>query len=66
MPDDITYHCLRHTYATEMTTKIDPKTLQKILGHSDISVIMNTYVHRDSEAIENNAYLFNHIYEKLT
>ena len=63
MPDDITYHCLRHTYATAMSTKVDPKTLQAILGHSNISVTMNTYVHRDMESIQNNAYLFNHIYE---
>lgn len=66
MPDDITYHCLRHTYATTMSTRVDPKTLQEILGHADFSVTMNTYVHRDMESIQSNAYLFNNIYEKLT
>ena len=62
LPDDITYHCLRHTFATVMSTRLDPKTLQTILGHANISVTMNTYVHRDEEMIQNVAYLCNNLY----
>jgi len=39
-------HELRHTFATRaVESGMDAKTLQVILGHSDISVTMNLYVH---------------------
>ena len=39
-------HKLRHTFATRcMESGMKPKTLQKILGHSDITVTLNYYVH---------------------
>lgn len=41
-----TLHTFRHTYATMLYyTGCDVKTLQRILGHSDIQTTMNTYVH---------------------
>ena len=40
------FHGLRHTFATQMlASKADVKTLSTILGHSDISITLNTYVH---------------------
>ena len=40
------FHGLRHTFATQMlASKADVKTLSTILGHSDISTTLNTYVH---------------------
>lgn len=39
-------HALRHTFATRcIENGIQPKTLQKILGHSTLSVTMDLYVH---------------------
>lgn len=63
IPEDITYHCLRHTFATVMSTKVDVKTLQYIMGHAEISMTMNTYVHRDKEMVQDCAYLCKNIYE---
>ena len=42
----ISLHILRHTFATRcIEAGMQPKTLQKILGHSNISITMNLYVH---------------------
>ena len=39
-------HALRHTFATRcIENGIQPKTLQKILGHSTLAVTMDLYVH---------------------
>ena len=39
-------HALRHTFATRcIENGVQPKTLQKILGHSTLSVTMDLYVH---------------------
>lgn len=39
-------HALRHTFATRcIESGMRPKTLQTILGHSNIGVTMNLYVH---------------------
>ncbi|MBD5081861.1 MAG: tyrosine-type recombinase/integrase [Ruminococcaceae bacterium] len=39
-------HTLRHTFATRaIEAGMKPKTLQEILGHSNISITMNLYVH---------------------
>jgi len=43
----VSAHMLRHTMATEMAKTGQIKTLQQILGHSDISTTMNFYVHPD-------------------
>ena len=40
----VTQHSLRHTYATRcIEAGMPPKVLQKLLGHEDISVTLNTY-----------------------
>ena len=45
MPD-VTPHVCRHTYCSNMARKgMNPKTLQYLMGHSDISVTLNTYTH---------------------
>lgn len=42
----ITPHVCRHTYCSNMAkTGMNPKVLQYLMGHSDISVTMNTYTH---------------------
>lgn len=47
---DINYHALRHTFATRcIEAGIDIKSLSEILGHSDASITLNTYVHSSME-----------------
>lgn len=42
----INFHALRHTFATNcVNLGFDVKTLSEILGHSNVSVTLNTYVH---------------------
>lgn len=42
----LTMHILRHTFATRcIECGMKPKTLQSILGHSNITVTMDIYVH---------------------
>lgn len=42
----ITPHILRHTYCTNMARAgMNPKTLQYLMGHSDISITLNVYTH---------------------
>ena len=49
MPN-ITPHVCRHTYCSNMAKSgMNPKTLQYIMGHSDIGVTLNTYTHLQFE-----------------
>lgn len=42
----VTPHVCRHTFCSNMAKSgMNPKTLQKIMGHSDIGVTLNTYTH---------------------
>lgn len=42
----VTPHVCRHTFCSNMAKSgMNPKTLQYIMGHSDITVTMNTYTH---------------------
>jgi len=42
----ITPHVCRHTYCSNMARAgMNPKTLQYLMGHSDIGVTLNTYTH---------------------
>ena len=42
----VTPHVCRHTYCSNMAKSgMNPKTLQYLMGHSDISVTMNVYTH---------------------
>lgn len=43
-------HVCRHTYCSNMAKSgMNPKTLQYLMGHSDIGVTLNTYTHLDLE-----------------
>ena len=45
MPN-ITPHVCRHTYCSNMAKAgMNPKTLQYLMGHSDITVTLDTYTH---------------------
>ncbi len=44
--EDINFLAIRHTFATKcVNLGFDVKTISKILGHSDVSITLNTYVH---------------------
>lgn len=42
----VTPHVCRHTFCSKMAKSgMNPKSLQYIMGHADISVTLNTYTH---------------------
>ena len=46
----VNYHVLRHTFATRcIEAGVDVKSLSEILGHSSVSITLNTYVHSSME-----------------
>ena len=49
----VTPHVCRHTFCSNMAKSgMNPKTLQYIMGHSDISITLNTYTHLGFEDAE--------------
>lgn len=49
----VTPHVCRHTYCSNMAKSgMNPKTLQYLMGHSDIGVTLNTYTHLSFEDAE--------------
>ena len=49
----VTPHVCRHTFCSNMEKSgMNPKTLQYIMGHSDISVTLNTYTHLNYDDAE--------------
>ena len=51
----LTPHELRHTYGTLLREAgVDIYTIQRVMGHSDISVTSSVYVHNDIEVLRKN------------
>lgn len=51
--EPIKFHGLRKTYATRLfENDVPPKTVQALMGHSDISITMNIY----TEVMEEKKY----------
>ena len=49
--EPISFHTLRHTFATRcIENGVDVKSLSEILGHSNVSITMNRYVHPSMDA----------------
>ena len=49
----ITPHVFRHTFCTNMANAgMDLKSLQYLMGHSDVSVTLNVYTHNSYEKAE--------------
>ena len=45
-------HALRHTSATRAIERgVQPKTLQKLLGHANLATTMDRYVHVTDESL---------------
>lgn len=48
--DTINYHALRHTFATRcIEAGFDVKSLSEILGHTNVNITLNRYVHSSME-----------------
>jgi integrase len=59
---DITFHCLRHTAASLMIAhKVPINVVSKRLGHSRVSITLDTYIHRISEAQRDAAELLDNL-----
>ncbi len=53
----VTPHVCRHTFCSRMAAaRMNPKTLQYIMGHSDIEVTLNTYTHFGFEEISEEVH----------
>lgn len=50
----IHFHSLRHTFATNcISSGADAKSVSEILGHSNVNITLNRYVHPDMETKRN-------------
>jgi integrase len=46
LPEHLRFHDLRHTCATLLLRQgVNPKFVQELLGHRDVSFTLNTYSH---------------------
>ena len=53
--EHVNYHALRHTFATRcMEEGFDVKSLSEILGHSNVNITLNRYVHSSMEQKRKN------------
>lgn len=61
--EKISMHTLRHTFATRcIESGMKPKTLQKILGHANITMTMDLYVHVTEDEKEKEMQKFEQVY----
>ena len=66
-PQDISLHCYRHTFATMMLESgINPRVVQKILGHKDIVTTLGIYSHVLQEVYDEAAETAQKIYCNFT
>lgn len=50
---NVTPHVLRHTFCTDVQQAgLDVKSLQYLMGHSNVSVTLDVYTHSDYDAVE--------------
>lgn len=60
------FHILRHTFATNCVEKgIDVKSLSEILGHSDVRITLNRYVHPTMDAKRLQLEQLVHFYSQI-
>ncbi|MGV8905806.1 MAG: tyrosine-type recombinase/integrase [Acetobacterium sp.] len=62
---DKTFHDLRHTYATRLFELGEPaKTVQELLGHSNVNITLGTYTHVLEKQKTKTATLIDSLYEE--
>ena len=53
--EPVNFHALRHTFATRcVEVGFDVKSLSEILGHANVNITMNRYVHPTMKLKEAN------------
>lgn len=59
LSEEFHFHTLRHTFASRaIELGFDPKTLSEILGHANVNITLNRYVHSSMELKRRNMELF--------
>jgi integrase len=62
---NITLHMFRHTFATILLeNEVNPRVVQNLLGHADISTTLGIYSHVVKEVYENVADALTDVYEQ--
>lgn len=60
--EDVNYHALRHTFATRcVELGFDIKSLSEILGHSNVNITLNRYVHPSMELKRKNMNMLSEV-----
>lgn len=66
MISDRNFHILRHTFATNcIENGVDVKSLCEILGHSDVRITLNRYVHPSMDAKRQQLEQLVHFYGQI-
>ena len=59
-----TFHTLRHTFATRCIEQgVDTKTLSEILGHANVNITLNRYVHPSMDFKRKNMDKLSELFE---
>ena len=59
---DVKFHSLRHTFATRcVELGFDIKSLSEILGHANVNITLNRYVHPSMEQKQKNMNLLSEL-----
>ena len=60
--EDFHFHTLRHTFTSNLLSNgAQPKDVQELLGHADVSTTMNIYAHATKEAKRSSARLLDKV-----
>ena len=61
--NDINFHALRHTFATRcVEIGFDIKSLSEILGHANVNITLNRYVHPSMELKQKNMNMLSELF----
>ena len=63
--EHLTFHALRHTFATRMLeAEVPAKVVQDVLGHADVTLTLNTYSHVIGTTAHEQMSKINDLFEK--